>query len=293
MRGDKAKSRAKPAPGRAYVGTSGYIYPKWRGPFYPKDLPARKWLTYAASMFNSIELNGTFYSLKSPAVFASWVSETPPTGFLFAIKGSRFITHNLKLARAEVALANFYASGVLALGQKTGPFLWQLPGTYKYSRARIEDFLALLPRSSADAEKLAQKHDARLKRGALLEAASPVSYRHAFEVRHPSYFDADFFDLLRSSGIAFVIADTAGKFPYAEEITADFSYVRLHGSEELYTSGYTDEELDAWAARIVKLLRQGLDVYTYFDNDAKAHAPGDARHLSEKISALMAAPRKR
>jgi uncharacterized protein YecE (DUF72 family) len=237
-------------------------------------------------MFNSIELNGTFYSLKWPSIYASWASETPPSGFIFAIKGSRFITHNLKLARAETALANFYASGVLALGKKTGPFLWQLPGTYKYSRARIEDFLALLPKSAADAERLAQKHDARLVKGALLKAASPVVYRHAFEVRHPSYFDPDFFDLLRSRGVAFVIADTAGKFPYAEEVTADFSYVRLHGSQEIYTSGYTDEEIDDWASRIVKLLRKGLDVYTYFDNDAKAYAPGDALRLHKRIRSL-------
>lgn len=292
MRGDRAKPRAEPVSGRAYVGTSGYIYPSWRGAFYPEGLPTRKWLGHAASMFNSIELNGTFYSLKSPSVYASWVSATPPSGFVFAIKGSRFITHNLKLARAETALANFYASGVLALGHKTGPFLWQLPATYRYSRARIEDFLALLPRSTADAERLAQKHDARLARGALLEAASPVSYRHAFEVRHPSYFDADFFDLLRSSGVAFVIADAAGEFPSAEEVTANFSYVRLHGSQELYASGYTDEELDGWTSRIAALLRRGLDVYSYFDNDAKAFAPGDALRLGSKIRSLGEAPSK-
>src|SRR5438045_3231052 len=118
--------------GRAYVGISGYNYPRWRGAFYPKDLAARRWLEYASRQFNSIELNGTFYSLKSPAVFQRWVRETPDSEFIFAVKGSRFITHNLKLTRATVPLANFYGSGVLALGKKTGPFLWQLPPTFKF-----------------------------------------------------------------------------------------------------------------------------------------------------------------
>src|SRR5918912_624265 len=132
-----------------YIGISGYNYPSWRGDFYPADLPAREWLRYASRRMNSVELNGTFYSLKSPDVFRRWVAETPREGFVFAIKGSRFITHNLKLARAEGALANFYASGVLALGAKTGPFLWQLPGTYGFDAGRVERFLRLLPRDAA------------------------------------------------------------------------------------------------------------------------------------------------
>src|SRR5207244_7722575 len=128
------------------------------------DLPRRRWLEHASSLFDSIELNGTFYSLKSPDVFRRWAAETQRAGFVFAIKGSRFITHNLKLRRAEGALANFYASGILALGHKTGPFLWQLPDSYKYDPERIETFVRLLPRSSKDAEALARGHDARLKR---------------------------------------------------------------------------------------------------------------------------------
>jgi uncharacterized protein YecE (DUF72 family) len=238
-------------------------------------------------MFNSIELNGTFYSLKSPNVFRRWASATPDD-FIFAVKGSRFITHNLKLARAEGALANFYASGVLALGRKTGPFLWQLPATYRYDRARVERFLDLLPRDSREAAQLADHHDDRLRRGALTEAEEVVPYRHAFEVRHPSYFDDGFYELLRSRGVAFVIADTAGKFGYAEEVTADFVYVRLHGSRELYVSGYTDEELNEWAARAQAWASPPLgrrrDVYIYFDNDARVHAPHDARRLHERVT---------
>jgi uncharacterized protein YecE (DUF72 family) len=115
--------------GTAYIGISGYDYKPWRGRFYPDDLPARRWLEFASARFNSIELNGTFYSLKSPKVFERWVTEVPDRDFVFAVKGGRFITHNLKLRNAERSLGNFFASGVLALGKKTGPFLWQLPAT--------------------------------------------------------------------------------------------------------------------------------------------------------------------
>ena len=249
----------------------------------------KEWLRFASRQFNSIELNGTFYSLKTPDVFERWVDETPEEGFLFAIKGSRFITHNLKLARAEGALANFFASGILALGRKTGPFLWQLPATYRFDRARFEGFLALLPRDTDDAKRLARKHDHRLKKGPLLTPAAHVAYRHAFEVRHPSYFTEEFYDLLREHDCAFVAADTADKFPYADEITSDFIYVRLHGSRVLYTSGYTDEELDVWAKRLRTWSRPKRtvrrDVFVYFDNDAEVHAPFDALRLAQRLGA--------
>ena len=277
--------------GRAYIGISGYDYKPWRDRFYPPGLPAREWLAYASRQFNSIELNGTFYSLKSPAVFRKWAEAVPPKNFLFALKGGRFITHNLKLARAETALGNFFASGVLALGKLTGPFLWQLPATYGFDAERLDRFMGILPRDSREGEEVAREHDDRLRRGALTESTATVKFRHAFEVRHPSYFHPEFYDLLRAHGYAFVIADTAGKFPYAEEVTADFVYVRLHGSRQLYVSGYTDEELDEWAHRIQTWRRpvekqRGRDVYVYFDNDAKVHAPFDARRLSERVSPL-------
>jgi uncharacterized protein YecE (DUF72 family) len=268
---------------RAYVGISGYDYAGWRGRFYPRELPRRRWLEYAGSRFNSIELNGTFYSLKSPDVFRRWAAETPSRGFAFAIKGSRFITHNLKLRRAEGALANFYASGILALGRKTGPFLWQLPDSYAFDAERIETFLRLLPRTSAAAEELARGHDARLRRGALVKAAAPVRYRHAFEVRHPSYFVPEFFALLRRHRTAYVIADTAGKWTLREEVTAPFVYVRLHGSRVLYGSDYTEEELRAWAARVRRWMAEGRDVYVYFDNDRHAYAPHDAMDLARVV----------
>lgn len=268
---------------RAYVGISGYDYKGWRGRFYPAKLPARQWLHYASGTFNSIELNGTFYSLKSPDVFGRWADEAPDDDFVYALKGGRFITHNLKLRNVETALGNFFASGVLALGRKTGPFLWQLPGTYRFDAERLDSFIRQLPVDSTEGEAIARQHDDRLRRGALVTAAERVTYRHGFEVRHPSYFTAEFYDLLRAHGSAFVIADTAGRYPYAEEVTADFVYVRLHGSRELYVSGYTDAELDVWAARVKAWRGDGRDVYVYFDNDAKVHAPFDALKLRARV----------
>ena len=266
---------------RALVGISGFVYQGWRGKFYPDELPARRWLEFASRQFPSIELNGTFYSLKSPTTYRRWVEETPDD-FVFAIKGSRFITHNLKLRNASAALANFFASGLLALGEKAGPFLWQLPAGYGFDAERVDSFLAALPRDSGAAARIAKKHDERVK-DPLTRAAVRVPYRHAMEVRHPSYFCDEFYALLEKHDVAFVVADTAGKFPYAEEVTTDFVYVRLHGSTQLYVSGYSDKKLDAWAAKI-KRWRRTRAVYVYFDNDAKVHAPFDALRLIQRLS---------
>ena len=266
-----------------FVGISGYDYAGWRGTFYPSDIPRRAWLGFASRIFNSIELNGTFYSLKSPAVFQRWAGEVPDDGFVFAIKGGRFITHNLKLRNCDRALGNFFASGVLALGQKTGPFLWQLPATYRFDPERMDSFMRSLPRNSVDGEAVARQHDERLRRGALVDATVRTTYRHAFEVRHPSYFCDEFYDMLRAHGDAFVIADTAGKFAYAEVVTASFVYVRLHGSSALYSSDYTDEELTSWANKVTAWTSgaDARDVYVYFDNDAKVHAPYNAMQLMD------------
>ena len=282
-----ARSRPRSSEPRLHIGISGFDYPRWRGAFYPAALAKRRWLWYASRTFPSIELNGTFYSLKTPAVFARWVREVPDDGgFVFSIKGSRFITHNLKLRRAEQALGNFFASGLLALGEVTGPLLWQLPATYAFDAERIDEFLRLLPRTSAEAEAVARRHDQRLRDAPLVRASADLRWRHALEVRHESYLRDEFFALLRRHDCAFVIADTAGKFAYAEEVTADFVYVRLHGSRQLYVSGYADDELDAWATK-VRAWRDGgrsrRDVFVYFDNDARVHAPFDALRLMARL----------
>jgi uncharacterized protein YecE (DUF72 family) len=268
---------------RAYIGISGYDYQGWRGTFYPDDVPRTAWLAFASRIFNSIELNGTFYSLKNPTVFARWAAAVEDDGFVFAIKGGRFITHNLKLRNCTAALGNFFASGVLALGEKTGPFLWQLPASYGFDAERMDAFMRMLPRDSTDGEAVARQHDHRLRRGSLTKSRVHVRYRHAFEVRHPSYFCDEFYALLRVHDCAFVIADTAGKFGYAEAVTADFVYVRLHGSSALYASDYTDEELASWSEKVQAWLAQGRDVYVYFDNDAKVHAPYNAMQLEDLV----------
>jgi len=279
------------ARGAVYIGTSGYDYPHWRGAFYPRGLPRSRWLAHVSRAFNSVELNGTFYSLKSPDIFRRWARETPEDGFVFAIKGSRFITHNLKLTRPQPALGNFLASGILALGGKTGPFLWQLPPGYAFRPERVEAFLKLLPADSTAAERVARRHDHRVRGRALLRAAAAVRFRHAFEVRHPSFLSPAFYDLLRAHGCAFVIADSAGKFVRADEVTADFVYVRLHGSGALYAGGYPAGELDEWAARIGRWAAPGQeparDVYVYFDNDALGNAPRDAAGLTERVRGLL------
>ena len=273
----------------AYIGISGYDYPGWGDTFYPPGVPRHSWLAFASRVFNSVELNGTFYSLKSPATFERWAAAVPDDEFVFAIKGGRFITHNLKLRNCDTAMGNFFASGILALGSKTGPFLWQLPASYRFDAERMLGFMRALPRSSTDAEAIARQHDHRLKHGALVNAAEHVPYRHAFEVRHPSYFCEEFYAALREQHCGFVIADTAGRYEYAEPMTADFVYVRLHGSTALYSSDYTDQELTVWRDKIRHWMHGPgrRDVYVYFDNDAKVHAPYNAMQLQQLVEGSL------
>lgn len=285
------------------IGISGWLYPSWRGTFYPKGLPHRRELEYASRVFNSIEINGTFYSMKSPASFRRWREETPED-FVFALKGSRYITHMKKLSDVETALANFFAQGVLALGAKLGPILWQLPPWMPFDEARIERFLALLPRDTAEAARLAQRRDRRIMKGrALLEPEGEWPIRHALEVRHESFRDKRFITLLRRSGVGLVVSD-APQWPRFEDVTADFVYLRLHGAEEIYASGYDDDALDLWAARVRRWAAGGKsdhthrlgppartskarDAYVYFDNDAKVRAPSDALGLARRLGVAV------
>ncbi len=265
------------------MGISGWRYPPWRGVFYPKGLAQRRELEYAAERMTSIEINGSFYSLQRPSSYRQW-AEQVPDDFVFAVKGGRFITHMKKLAGVEGALANFYASGVLALGAKTGPFLWQLPPTLGFDADRLRAFFALLPRTTKEAADLAAQHDEKLADDrALTTTDVDLPLRHALEVRHDTFKAPELLELLREQDIALVVADTAGKWPLMYDVTSDFVYVRLHGAEELYASGYTDEALDDWAARLAQWRDDGLDGYVYFDNDIKVHAPFDAQHLRERL----------
>ncbi|WP_033261588.1 DUF72 domain-containing protein [Amycolatopsis vancoresmycina] len=265
------------------IGTSGWRYAPWRGVFYPPKLAQRRELEYLSHRMNAVEINGSFYSLQRPERFRAWFDETP-ADFLFAVKGGRFITHMKQLRDVETALANFYASGVLALGAKLGPFLWQLPPRLAFDPDRLENFFALLPRTTGDAAQLATKHDDKLKGPAYLEAGAKRPLRHALEVRHPSFDQPAAKQLLREHGIALVVADTAGKWPFVEDQTAGFTYVRLHGDEELYVSGYSDQALRTWASKIRAWHDGGRrDVHVYFDNDVKVEAPRNAECLADLL----------
>jgi uncharacterized protein YecE (DUF72 family) len=287
--------------GRIRIGISGWTYAPWRGRFYPGGLPRKRELAYAAERFATIEVNGTFYGLQRPESFAAWSAQVPDD-FVFAVKGSRYITHFLRLRDAETPLANFLASGLLRLGPKLGPLLWQFPARMRFDPDRFDAFLGLLPRSTGAALDLARRHDARLAGRAWLAIDRNRPMRHAVEIRHDSFRDPAFVALLRRHGVALVCADTVD-WPRLMDLTADFAYVRLHGSEELYVSGYDDDALDAWAARVAawaagrepadaervagpaRPRKTGRDVYVYFDNDVKVRAPRDALALAGRLQA--------
>jgi uncharacterized protein YecE (DUF72 family) len=288
------------ARGTVRIGISGWRYPPWRGVFYPESLTQKRELEFASRCFPSIEINGSFYSLQRPESYAQWRDDTPD-GFVFSVKGPRFITHIKRLREIDRPLANFFASGVLRLGPKLGPILWQFPPNFGFRPELLEAFFERLPRSTAEALSLARRRESRMHgRSALaIDADRPMS--HAIEVRHPSFRDAGFIDLLRRWRIALVVADTAGRWPYLEDVTADFMYLRLHGDEELYVSGYTSAALARWAQRIDAWRRgrqpedavtvsgrkpaaaTARDVYCYFDNDVKVHAPFDANALARRL----------
>jgi uncharacterized protein YecE (DUF72 family) len=243
------------------IGISGWTYPRWRGTFYPRGLPQREELRYAAERMNSVEINGSFYSLQRRSSFEAWAA-CVPEDFVFAVKGGRFITHMKKLSGIETALANFLASGVLALDQKLGPILWQLPPNFGFNADRIQAFFAQLPGTAGAAAKIADDHDRRVPDDhALTKAQHPRHrLRHAIEVRHESFRTRDFYKLLSRYKIALVVADNPGKWPIITEITTDLMYVRLHGHDQLYASGYSDRELDEWATKIRSWVERGCDV---------------------------------
>lgn len=287
--------------GTVRIGISGWNYPPWRGVFYPKGLPHRRELEFASREFNTIEINGTFYRAQRPEHFGAWYEQTPEA-FVFAVKGPRYITHMLKLRNAVTPLANFFATGMLRLGDKLGPVLWQFPPQFRFDAERMEAFLQLLPRTTEAAAALAQRHDDRFsgRIWARTDADRPI--RHAFEIRHESFRCQAFIDLLRRYDAALVCADTV-EWPRLMDLTAGFIYCRLHGSEELYASGYDDLDLDAWARRVAawargseprdaervgsKAGRRPRDVYVYFDNDAKVRAPFDAHGLIRRVDDLL------
>jgi uncharacterized protein YecE (DUF72 family) len=280
------------------IGISGWTYAGWRGTFYPKKLSHKKELEFASRELPTIEINGTFYSLQRPTSFTRWYDSTPK-GFVFSVKANRYITHVKKLNDVETPMANFIASGPLALKEKLGPFLWQFPPSLPFDPDKFETFLKLLPMDTEEAIWLGKKSELPKER-TYLQRDRHQTLRHAVEIRNNSFLNPWFIELLRKYNVAIVFADTAGRWPYMEDITSDFLYLRLHGDEELYVSGYDDETLDFWSERI-KRWKKGLeapdrltmtddpvikierDVYVYFDNDSKVRAPVDAKGLIERL----------
>jgi uncharacterized protein YecE (DUF72 family) len=287
--------------GRIRVGISGWNYAPWRGVFYPDRLPHARELAYAAERFSSIEINGTFYSLQRPSSFARWAAATPDD-FVFSVKGSRFITHMLRLRDVEQALANFFASGLLLLGPKLGPILWQFPPSFSFNSSLLESFFQLLPQTTVEAAQLGRSHDSRVEGRAHTETDEDRPVRYAIEIRNESFLSEEFIRLLRRYRIALVCADTVS-WPRLVDATTDFVYCRLHGSRELYASGYGPKAIATWADRMAAwasgnppsgprvsafspMEARPHDVYVYFDNDMKVRAPSDALSLERRLARL-------
>jgi uncharacterized protein YecE (DUF72 family) len=286
-------------PGDIRIGISGWRYKPWRGAFYPEGLRQKDELAFAAKTFRTLEINGTFYGLQRPRSFATWAAETPDD-FVFSVKAPRYITHIRRLREIETPVANFLASGVLELGAKLGPMLWQFPASFSFDPAELERFLALLPHDTEAAVEQARGHDDRMVGRSTLQTDMKRRLRHAVEVRHQSFAVPEFIDLLRCYDVALVCADTVD-WPRFMDLTSDFVYCRLHGSEALYESGYDDVSLERWTERVAVwakgaepvdaervIDRPGpqlvaRDAFIYFDNTMKTRAPVDALALEGKV----------
>ena len=240
------------------IGCSGWNYKHWRERVYPAGLPARRWLEHYASLFDTVEVNATFYRLPTRSAVASWVEQTPP-GFLFTIKASRYLTHIRRLTDLGGGVATFYERiEPLVASPKMGPVLWQLPGSFRRDDERLAGALASLPPG-----------------------------RHCFEFRHESWFADEVYALLRQHGAALVVGDTPTRPFQTHELTADWTFVRFHYGRRGRDGNYSARELDEWAARISGW-RERADVYAYFNNDWNAYAVKNARALAAKIGSSAA-----
>ncbi len=239
--------------GKLYIGTSGWSYKHWRGVFYPEDLPQSKWLGFYAKHFSTVEINNSFYRLPKRETFKSWKDKTP-SGFVFAVKASRYITHVKKLKDVDEAWERFFYNA-LALGEKLGPVLFQFPASWHANAERLAGFLSILP----------------------------DGYRYAFEFRNESWFNDGIYSLLEKKKAALAIADSP-QWPLVLETTAPFTFIRMHGGRILYASDYSAKELSEWAQKVAGYLNRRLDVYVYFNNDAHGYAVKNARQLTVQVS---------
>ncbi len=281
--------------GTIRIGIAGWVFEPWRGEFYPKGLVQKEELRYASTALGAIEINATFRTNQAPKSFLKWKAESA-ADFVFSVKGPQFITHIRRLKDVEAPLANFFASGVLALGEKLGPIVWQLPPTLAYEPDRMEGFFAQLPRTPEAAAALGTRHDDKLKGEPYLGTDGVPPIRHAIEVRHKSFAVPEFLAQLKSHNVALVTADTA-EWPYLDP-TADFAYGRLQGAPG--KDSYAEADLDLWAER-ARRLRDGLplnegphigpsaespgarDVFLFFVSTDKVHAPRNAMALMQRL----------
>jgi uncharacterized protein YecE (DUF72 family) len=235
-----------------YIGTSGWNYRHWKGTFYPADLPSKNEFAYYTTQFATVELNNSFYHLPSPETFDQWKKASPP-GFVFSVKAPRFITHMKKLKTDHTGLEEFL-SHVSRLGRKAGPILFQLPPKWKVNLQRLEDFLNHLP----------------------------PRRRYTFEFRDSSWYSEEIYELLEKHNCAFCIYHLAHHLSPIE-VTADFVYIRLHGPGNKYQGSYSITELKGWATQCRKWVRNGLDVYIYFDNDEAGYAAANAKEFQRLL----------
>lgn len=247
------------ASGNIHIGIGGWTFEPCRGTFYPEGLPQTRELEYAGQHLTGLEINGTFYRTQSAASFVKW-RDAVPEGFVFAVKASRFCTNRRVLAEAQESIGKFLGQGLVELGNKLGPILWQLAGTKKFDAGDIAAFLSLLP----------AKHEG-------------VKLRHAIEPRHESFRDPAFFEMARKHNVAVVFADS-DKYPAFDEQTADFTYARLQNAREDVATGYTDAELDKWALQARGWAKGGRDAFVFFINGAKVRAPAAAQALIKRVA---------
>jgi uncharacterized protein YecE (DUF72 family) len=245
--------------GKVYIGTSGYSYKSWDKRFYPADVPKRLQLEYYSTQFPTVEINATFYRLPSENMVRGW-RERVSEDFVYAVKGSRFITHMKKLVNLDGALDKFF-DRINPMKPRIGVLLWQLPGMLKKDLPRLDDFLGQLP----------------------------GSYAHAVEFRHPSWYEDDVFESLRRHDVAHVALSSLG-MPMNLSVTSDIVYIRFHGLEGGAAHDYTRKELEPWADACQDQAREGRTVYAYFNNDINVRAPENAKMLMEMVGFCAVQP---
>jgi len=239
--------------GLIHIGTSGWHYDHWRGPFYPEDLAKKEFLAFYRQQFHTVEINNSFYQLPSEKTLAEW-RDSVPVEFIFAVKGSRYITHMKKLKDPRQSVPPLLER-IQVLGDRLGPILFQLPPRWHFNEERLQAFLESLP----------------------------SDYRYALELRDPSWLNKEAYRLLSKYGAAFCIYEFAGRLS-PKEVTADFVYIRLHGPGDAYQGRYDRQTLAGWAGAISAWTAQGLTVFAYFDNDEAGYAAQNARELQEMLS---------